>query len=74
MSTKTTKVQSSLQMRYKTGTDTSGKDIIKKQSFSKVKPAVTDDDVLAIGTAVAAVLKYPVVQILRDDVNQVESV
>lgn len=74
MATKTTKIQSSLQMRYKTGVDVSGSDIIKKQSFSKVKPEVIDDDVLTVGTAIAAVLKYPVVQTLRSDVNQIETV
>lgn len=74
MSTKSTKLQCSLQMRYKTGVDAKGKDVIKKQSFSKVKTDAVDDDVLAIGTAISAVLKYPVVQILRDDINHIESV
>lgn len=74
MSTKSTKLQSSLQLRYKTGIDTNGKDIIKKQGFSKIKTAAIDDDVLAIGTAISTVLKYPVVQILRDDMNQIENV
>lgn len=71
MSAKTTKLQSEMQISFKTGVDTKGNDIIKKQNFSKVKVAAIDDDILAVGTAIGNVLKYSVSQIERIDTNSI---
>ena len=67
MATNSTKVHSAMVLKFKNGVDTKGKDIIKSQSFSKVKVAATDDEILAVGTALGALLEFPLVDVSRQD-------
>lgn len=62
-----TKVHTSLVLKFKTGINKAGKDIIKEQSFSGVKVSAIDDDIYAVANSIENLLKYPVVQILKAD-------
>ena len=69
MTVKSTKVQSTMNVKFKTGIDVNGKDILKNQRFSKVKVTAVDDNILTVGTALGTLLKYPMVKVLREDIN-----
>ena len=69
MAVKSTKVQSTMNVKFKTGIDAKGNDILKNQKFSKVKVTAGDSNILAVGTALGTVLKYPMVDIAREDIN-----
>lgn len=71
MAVKSTKVQSTMVLKIKTGLDSKGKDIIKKTSFSKVKVMASDENILAVGSAMGALLNYPVTEVVRQDSNLV---
>ena len=64
-----TKVQSTMNVKFKTGIDATGKDILKNQRFSKVKVTAGEAGILAVGTAFGTLLKYPLVEVLREDIN-----
>ena len=69
MAVKSTKVQSTMNVKFKTCIDAKGNDILKNQRFSKVKVTAGDDNILAVGTALGTLLKYPMVEVLREDIN-----
>jgi hypothetical protein len=69
MAVKSTKVQSTMNVKFKTGIDAKGNDILKNQRFSKVKVTAGDSNILAIGTVLGALLKYPMVDVAREDIN-----
>lgn len=59
--------QTVLQINYKTGQNSSGKDLIKSDKFQKINPSASNDDVLSVGTAIGGLLMYPVVSVERVD-------
>lgn len=67
MAVQTTKSNSAITLRLKQGVDSKGNDIVKTIKFSKVKVNSADEDVFDIANAVAGLLQYPVIQILRSD-------
>ena len=69
MATNSTIAHSTLQINYKAGQNTNGKDLIKSDKFPKLNPKVTDDDIYAVATALGALLSYPVVSIAKIDNN-----
>jgi hypothetical protein len=50
-----------------TGVDAKGDDVKKSMNLSKIKVTATDDTLFATAKAIEPLLKYPVVQIGRDD-------
>lgn len=73
MAVKSTKVQSTMSIKFKTGVDAKGKDTTKSHKFSNVKVAAADEDVFAVGTAIGSLLKYQLVDVLRDDQSSIEN-
>lgn len=69
MAVKSTKVQSTMNVKFKTGIDAKGNDILKNQKFAKVKVTAADSNILSVGTALGALLKYPMVDVVREDTN-----
>lgn len=61
------KSASKLALTTVTGVDAKGEDIKKTMNLSKIKVAATDDALFATAKAIEPLLKYPVVQIGRDD-------
>ena len=67
MAANSIKVHSVMILKFKSGVDTSGKDIIKNQSFSKIKVTTTDDEILAVGLVLGELLAFPLVDVSRQD-------
>ena len=73
MATTAAKLQSTMTIRYKAGTDVKGKDIIKKQSFANVKVDSANDNIYAVAQSLGKLLPYPVNEILRSDDSSIVS-
>jgi hypothetical protein len=67
MAVLSTRVQNNMVIKFKTGLDEDGNDIIKGQRFSKLKVNSTEEDIHAIGTALGSLLRYEVVEIIREN-------
>jgi hypothetical protein len=55
-------------IKVQTKTDANGDAVYAQRSISNLNPAVADSDVYTVGTAVAALQKYPVEAVSRQDV------
>lgn len=73
MAVTTTKLSTALTLRVKNGVDKNGKDVIKTLKLSKLKVNATDENIYGVGDAMAKLLKYPVVGILRGDISMIEN-
>lgn len=72
MAAMSTKVQSSLAIKFKTGVDAkTGKDVVKSAKFSNVKVSATDDSIFAVGQAIGSLLNHSLVSIMRDDQSEI---
>lgn len=71
MSTTASKLESAVVIKYKTGLDKNGKDVIESQRFSKVGTAVTDQAVYDTAQVIGTLLNYPITQIVRDDQSSI---
>ena len=67
MAVQTTLVNSGLSLRYKTGIDQNGKDIIKAKKFSNVKVTAVNQNLYDVATAFSPLMRYPTLDILRTD-------
>ena len=67
MAANSIKIHSAMILRFKEGVVAKGQDILKNQSFSKIKVTATDDEILAVGTALGALLAFPLVDVSRQD-------
>lgn len=66
-----TTVQSAVSLKFKSGVDAQGKDVLKTQKFSNVKASASNDDVYAVGASLGTLLAYPVTNVLREDSNEI---
>lgn len=64
-------VQSAMLIKYKTGVDQRGKDIIKTERFSKLRLDCTDDEILEVANAMGQALKYPVAHLSRENEQRI---
>ena len=69
MAVKAKKAQSTMVIKYKTGVGKNGDDILKSQRFSKIKAASLDGDIFAVSNSIGSILVYPVMEVLREDLN-----
>lgn len=58
---------SRLRITVQTGEQTDGTPILRNRTYNRMRDAVTDADVLAIGTAIGALQRHPVIYIHRID-------
>jgi len=63
-----TPVSSQLQFQLQSGAAADGTPVISKRTYNNVKPSAADDDVYAIGQALAALFADELVQVVR--INQ----
>lgn len=63
------KVTTSITLKVKTGTN-NGKDVFKNFTLNKVSLASANEDIYAVAAAVGGLLAYPVVNIYKQDVNE----
>lgn len=67
MATQKIASKSTLIIQVQTGVNTSGQPIIINRSYSGIKVTAADDDVMAVGQAIAAVQSLPVMAYQRVD-------
>jgi hypothetical protein len=67
MAAKATKLHTTLIVKYEDGVDAKGKEIIKSQSFSKVKTTATEDDILAVTLEVEKLIGKTLNEVIRED-------
>ena len=67
MAVKSILLESAMVIKYKTGVDKNGKDVIKSGRFNKIKLNSTDEDLFAVGEALGTLIKYPVLQVTREN-------
>jgi len=54
-------------IKVQTKTDANGEAVYAQRSISNLNPAVVDNDVYTVGTAIAGLQKYPVETVSRQD-------
>lgn len=67
MATQKITTKSTLNVQVQTGVNTSGLPIVTNRSYSGVKVDAADEDVMAVGQAIAAVQSLPVMAYQRVD-------
>ncbi|SFU97543.1 DUF1659 domain-containing protein [Alicyclobacillus macrosporangiidus] len=61
-----------LQLQFQVGTTVSGMPRIQNRNFTNVSPAASDDDLLAVGQALAALFDLPLHAIARVHQDAIE--
>ncbi len=56
-----------LQLQFQVGTTSKGLPKLKNHNFAHVSPAISDDDLLAVGRAIGALFADPLYQVTRVD-------
>ncbi|AWI04560.1 DUF1659 domain-containing protein [Clostridium drakei] len=67
MAAKATKLETAMILKYKDGVDKNGKDVIKKQSFSKVKTSAADQDIFDVAKQFETLLGKTLNELVRED-------
>lgn len=67
MAIQSTLVNTALSIRFKSGIDEAGRDVIKAKKYSNVKVTAAPADLLSIGTALGNLMKYELVEVQRSD-------
>ncbi|MCL6636583.1 MAG: DUF1659 domain-containing protein [Alicyclobacillus sp.] len=62
-----TPVSRHLQLQFQAGTSANGQPKLQNRNFAHVSPAAADDDVLAVGQALAALCAQPLYAVTRVD-------
>ncbi|MCY0870699.1 MAG: DUF1659 domain-containing protein [Firmicutes bacterium] len=63
----TTELGRVLQLQFNVGTTSKGEIKVKNHNFPHVNPNVADDDLLAVGNALADLFSMPLYQVARTD-------
>ena len=69
MAVQSTQTKSALTLKYKSGIDANGKDLVKSKKFSNIKLAATDQGLYDVAVALTPLMKYPIVDIVRSNDN-----
>ena len=67
MAAEKTNQNTALQLKLETGTTAGGVTTYGTRTFSNVKPTISDDDMLSVGTALAGLQNYTLGSVLRRD-------
>jgi hypothetical protein len=69
MAVQSTLVNTAMSIRFKTGIDALGNDIVKAKKYSNIKVTVADSDILLIATTLGTLMKDEVLEIVRSNEN-----
>lgn len=69
MAANSTKTSSAVSIVYKTGVDTKGKNILKKQRFNNVKPSASTQDTYDTVMAISPLMEFGVESIENADIS-----
>ncbi len=67
MAAKASKLESAMTLKYKDGLDKNGKEIIKKQNFSKIKTEALEQDILDVAKEIEKLLGKTLDELIRVD-------
>jgi hypothetical protein len=67
MAVQSTLVNSAMSIKYKTGIDAQGKDIVKAKKYSNIKVTAADEDILFVATTLGTLMKDEVLEIVRSN-------
>lgn len=67
MAVQSTLAKSALALRYISGVDSKGNDVIKAKKFTNVKVEATAQNIYDAAQALAPLMKYPMSEIVRTD-------
>jgi len=56
---------SKLKLVLNTGLDENNKNIVKSKTFSNIKPAISNEDLYELGTAISDLQSYPLLNLVR---------
>lgn len=71
MAAQSTKLETSLVLKYQDGVDEEGKDIVRSQKFSKVKVTATDDEIYNTSMEIEKLLGKTLDEIIKIDQNNI---
>lgn len=71
MAAQSTKLQTSLVIKYQDGVDEEGKDVVKSQKFSKVKVTATDDEIYNTSMEIGKLIGKTLDEIIKIDQNNI---
>jgi len=67
MAVQNTQIKSALTLKYKSGVDANGKDIIKNKKFTNIKLTADNQGLYDVAAAMSPLMKYPLVEVLRSN-------
>ena len=67
MAVQNTQIKSALTLKYKSGVDVNGKDIIKNKKFTNIKLTADNQGLYDVAAAMSPLMKYPLVEVLRSN-------
>lgn len=65
---------SKMRIRFNTGVDTDGKEILKTKTFSRIKSEAQDEDVIAVANELIGLQEYSAANIVRVDERELSEV
>lgn len=68
-----TPISRHMQLQFQVGTTSSGLPKLSNRSYTHVSPSALDDDILAVGQALAALFSDPLYQVGKVDQTSIES-
>ena len=71
MAATSTKLQTALVLKYKDGVNEKGKELIKKQRFSKVKTTASEQDVYDVALEIQKLLGKTLDEVIREDQSSI---
>ncbi|WML32629.1 DUF1659 domain-containing protein [Clostridium sp. OS1-26] len=71
MAATSTKLQTTLVLKYKDGVDEKGKELIKNQRFSKVKTTASEQDVYDVALEIQKLLGKTLDEVIREDQSSI---
>ncbi|MDW8802218.1 DUF1659 domain-containing protein [Clostridium sp. A1-XYC3] len=74
MAATATKLSSSLIIKYIDGMDSKGKEIVKKQSFSKIKTSAAEQDLFDVAKEIEKLIGKTLDEVIREDQNSITNI
>lgn len=71
MAATTSKISSTISLKLRTGVDENGRDVFKSVALRNIKINAAEQDLFDVAQEVAAALKYPVEDILKQDISEI---
>ncbi len=71
MAAKATKLETAMILKYQDGVDKTGKEILKKQRFSKIKTSAVEQDLFDVAKEFGTLLGKPLDELIREDQNSI---